>query len=353
MKYNNPETFPSNFDEGKRKMTAIYLDKDKGAMGNILATGGKYLSVESGKPTGFNPFMCDNTPSNIRHLQTLMKLLVTRSGEKLTSIEEKKLTDAINFIMNEFEKEERQYPISLLLENITDSIDSEDSVKERLKIWQKGHKLGWVFDNPTDELDIDSSETNIYGIDGTEFLDDNEVRGVMSYYILWRVMSLMDGRRLGIFIDEAWKWIEEERISDEVKNKLKTNRKLNSFFVLVVQSVEDFLKNKNARAIIEQSATMIFFSNSRALEHEYIKGLNCTKEEYLTIKNIDPGTYQFLVKKYDERVIATLDLSSVKPETIKILSTSKAYVDSIEDIFNDSSKTYKEKLNELKSLYKG
>lgn len=353
MKYDNPETFPDDFADDKRKMTAIYLDKDKGAMGNILAAGGKYLSVESGKPTGFNPFMCDPTPSNIRHLQTLMKLLVTRSGEKLTSLEEKKLTDAINFIMNEFDKEERKYPISLLLENITDSIGSQDSVKERLKIWKHGNKLGWVFDNPTDELDIDSSDTNIYGIDGTEFLDDDEVRGVMSYYILWRVMSLMDGRRLGIFIDEAWKWIEEEQISEEVKNKLKTNRKLNSFFVLVVQSVEDFLKNKNARAIIEQSATMIFFSNSRALEHEYVKGLNCTEEEYLTIKNIDPSTYQFLIKKYDERVLATLDLSSVDPEIIRILSTSKAYVDTIEDIFNDSSKTYHEKLNELKSLYKG
>ena len=353
MKYDNPETFPDDFDDDKRKMTAIYLDKDKGAMGNILAAGGKYLSVESGKPTGFNPFMCDATPANIRHLQTLMKMLVTRSGEKLSSLEEKKLTDAINFIMNEFEKDEREYPISLLLENITDSIDSDDSVKERLKIWKHGNKLGWVFDNPTDELDIDSSDTNIYGIDGTEFLDDKEVCGVMSYYILWRVMSLMDGRRLGIFIDEAWKWIEEEQISEEVKNKLKTNRKLNSFFVLVVQSVEDFLKNKNARAIIEQSATMIFFANSRALEHEYVKGLNCTKEEYQTIKNIDPSTYQFMIKKYDERVMAKLDLSSVDDEIIRILSTSKAYVDSIEDIFNDSSKTYREKLDELKSLYKG
>ena len=353
MKYDNPETFPDDFDDDKRKMTAIYLDKDKGAMGNILAAGGKYLSVESGKPTGFNPFMCDATPANIRHLQTLMKMLVTRSGEKLSSLEEKKLTDAINFIMNEFEKEERQYPISLLLENITDSVDAEDSVKERLKIWKNGNKLGWVFDNPTDELDIDSSDTNIYGIDGTEFLDDKEVRGVMSYYILWRVMSLMDGRRLGIFIDEAWKWIEEEQISEEVKNKLKTNRKLNSFFVLVVQSVEDFLKNKNARAIIEQSATMIFFANSRALEHEYVKGLNCTEEEYQAIKNIDPSTYQFMIKKYDERVMAMLDLSSVDDEIIRILSTSKAYVDSIEDIFNDSSKSYQEKLNKLKSLYKG
>jgi len=353
MKYDNPETFPEDIPEEKRKMTAIYLDKDKGAMGNILASGGKYLSVENGKPTGFNPFMCDPTPTNIRHLQTLMKLLITRNGERLTSSEEKKLTDAINFIMNEFEKEERQYPITLLLENITDAIDSENSIKDRLKLWQHGNKLGWVFDNPTDELNIDSSDTNIYGIDGTEFLDDDEVKGVISYYILWRVMSLMDGRRLGIFIDEAWKWIEEESISEEVKNKLKTNRKLNSFFVLVVQSVEDFLKNKNARAIIEQSATMIFFSNSRALEHEYVKGLNCTQEEYEMIKEIDPSTYQFLIKKYDERVMATLDLSSVAPEYINILSTSKAYVDSIEDIFSDSTKSYKDKLEELKSLYKG
>jgi len=353
MKYDAPNSFPKDMPKEKCRMTAIYLDKDKGAMGNILASGGKYLSVENGKPTGFNPFMCEATSINIRHLQTLMKLLITRNGEKMTSSEEKKLTDAINFIMTEFEREERKYPITLLLENITDAVDSENSIKDRLKLWQKGNKLGWVFDNPTDELNIDSSDTNIYGIDGTEFLDDDEVKGVISYYILWRVMSLMDGRRLGIFIDEAWKWIEEESISEEVKNKLKTNRKLNSFFVLVVQSVEDFLKNKNARAIIEQSATMIFFSNSRALETEYVKGLNCTPEEYQTIKEIDPSTYQFLIKKYEERVMATLDLSSVAPEYINILSTSKAYVDSIEEIFSDQHKSYEEKLEELKSLYKG
>jgi len=98
---------------------------------------------------------------------------------------------------------------------------------------------------------------------------------------------------------------------------------------------------------------MIFFSNSRALEDEYVKGLNCTEEEYQTIKEIDPSTYQFLVKKHDERVIATLDLSSVASEYINILSTSKAYVDSIEDIFSDPNKSYEEKLEKLKSLYKG
>lgn len=353
MKYDDPDTFPKDIEEGKKKAAAIYLDKDKGAMGNILAAGGRYLAVESSKPTGFNPFMCEATPNNIRNIQNLMKLLVTRNGEVLTSSDEKKLADAINFIMKEFDKEERQYPITLLLENITDSAESQNSLKDRLSIWKKGHKLGWVFDNQYDLLDFDNSDTNIYGIDGTEFLDDNEVSGVMSYYILWRVMDLMDGRRLGIFIDEAWKWIEELLISEEVKNKQKTNRKLNSFFVLVVQSVEDFLKNKNARAIIEQSATMIFFTNSRAVEEEYTKGLNCTLEEYQTIKNIDPSTYQFLIKKHDEKVLATLDLSSVDEEYIKILSTSKPYVDDIEKIFSDESKPYKTKLNELKSLYKG
>jgi len=353
MKYADPHTFPKEYDDSKKNEIAIYLDKDKGAMGNILAAGGEYLSVESSKPSGFNPFMCDATPSNIRNLQNLTKLLVTRNHEVLTSNDEKKLTDAINFIMNEFERHERQYPITLLLENITDSADSLNSLKDRLTIWKKGNKLGWVFDNEKDLLDFDYSETNIYGIDGTEFLDDEEVKSVMSYYILWRVMDLMDGRRLGIFIDETWKWIEEDLISDEVKNKLKTNRKLNSFFVLVVQSVEDFLKNKNARAIIEQSATRIFFTNPQAVEEDYVKGLNCTKEEYETIKNIDPSTYQFLINKHGERVMATLDLSSVDEEIINILSTGKAYVDSIEEIFSDKSKSYQTKLNELKTLYKG
>jgi len=352
LKYNNKSTFPSSIDEDKKKMTAVFLDKDKGAIANILASGGRYIAPINGEPTGFNPFMCDATSANIRHLQNLIKILITRNDEVISSYDETKLSNAINFIMTQFEKEERKYPITLLLENLTEDQSSTHSIKSSLRLWQKGEKFGWVFDNETDNLNIDDDEISVFGIDGTEFLDDDDVRSAMSYYILWRVMALMDGRRLGIWIDEAWKWISDPRISEEVKNKLKTNRKQNSFFVMAVQSVEDFLKNKNARAIIEQSATMFYFSNPQATYDDYVNGLNCTKEEYEMIKNIDPSTYQFMVKKASEKLMVSLDLSSIGSEMINILSTNKAYVDRVEDIFNDTTKSLDEQTEELKNIYR-
>ena len=81
-------------------MTAIYLDKDFGAMGNILSAGGRYITLQNGVPTGFNPFAIESNDNNKRSLQILMKILVTANGETLKTSEEKELTNAINFIMD-------------------------------------------------------------------------------------------------------------------------------------------------------------------------------------------------------------------------------------------------------------
>lgn len=85
QKYANPNSFPESTPPQKRKFTAIYLDKDKGALGNILCAGGRYISIENGKSTGFNPFMVEATQENLRALKSLMTLLVTRKGEELNA----------------------------------------------------------------------------------------------------------------------------------------------------------------------------------------------------------------------------------------------------------------------------
>lgn len=90
------------------------MDKDFGAMGNILSAGGRYIKLENGVPTGFNPFMIENTENNKRSLQILMKILVTANGETLKTSEEKELANAINHIMDFIPKEQRTYGISLL-----------------------------------------------------------------------------------------------------------------------------------------------------------------------------------------------------------------------------------------------
>lgn len=351
QKYKDPNTFPESTPIDKRKFTSIYLDKDYGALGNILCAGGKYIKIENGKPTGFNPFMVENTAENLRALKSLVSMLVTRKGESLNAKEEKKLSDAVEFIMREFKKDERKFPISLLLENLTEDINDNNSLKARLMAFKKGKQFGWVFDNGNDVLEF-SDDISIYGIDGTEFLDDKDVNGILSYFILWRVMSLADGRRLVIDIDEAWKWLENEVVAEEVKNKFKTIRKQNGFLRLATQSVEDFLKLPIAKTLIEQSATKIFLPNPLAKEEDYITGLNLSADEYQIIKDFQPVKRQFLIKRQDESVIATLDLSTLGKENLMILSTGASYIDTIEKIFNNQEMSLEAKITTLKEVYK-
>jgi type IV secretion system protein VirB4 len=352
LKYNDPKTFPSNIDDKKKQMTLIYLDKDKGALGNILSAGGRYISLENGSSTGFNPFMCENTSSNIRNLNILMKILVTRNGEILTSSDEKKLSNAIDSVMNHFEREEREYGISLLLENITPDYKDENSLKSRLELWKKGNKFGWVFDNQKDLLDF-PDHISLFGIDGTEFLDDPDVSGSMSYYILWRCRDLKDGRRFGLMVDEFWKWFANQLVQIEVKNDLKTDRKKNAFIGMGSQSIGDVLELSIAKDIIEQSATNIYFYNDKAQKDDYVKGLNCTDEEFNEITKFVKEDYKCLIKRTDESVIASLDLSSIGKANLSILSTGEAYVNDVYRVFNQDNLTLEEKVKELQEFYRG
>lgn len=352
-KYANKDSFVSLTPENKKIATYFYLDKDKGAIANIFASGGKYITIDAGKPTGFNPFMVYNNAENIRKLQTLMKMLVTRNGEILSTLEEENLNNAVVFIMDNFEKDERKFGISLMLEHLTEGMDEKNSLKSRLKLWATGNKFGWVFDNEIDELTFENTNINIYGIDGTDLLKDDEINSVVAYYMLWRIMDLTDGRRFALIIDEAWDWIRNEVVAKEVFNKEKTIRKQNGFIVLGTQSVEDFAKSKIATAIIEQSSTILLLANPQAKQIDYVEKLNMSIEEYEFVKNVNPNLYRFMVKKNTgQKSIVSLDLSSIGKVNLAILSTGSTFVDEVENITNDKTKSYDEKLENLKNLYR-
>ncbi|RXK13230.1 type IV secretion system protein VirB4 [Halarcobacter mediterraneus] len=351
LKYANKETFPDNVPDEKQKMTLVYLDKDKGALANILAGGGRYLSLANGEPTGFNPFMVENNPTNIRSLNTLIKILVTRNGEILSTADEKKIANGIDFIMNEFSRSERKFGISLLLENMTKDFNDDNSLKSRLELWKNGKQFGWVFDNEYDSLDF-PDEINFFGIDGTEFLDDKDVSAPMSFYILWRVTNLIDGRRFGLLIDECWKWLENSLVQEMAKDKLKTIRKKNGILGFGTQSASDLLELDIAKTIVEQSATSIFFYNDKATFDDYVKGFKCTEKEFKTIENFVKTDYRCLIKRTDESVVTSLDLSTIGKENISILSTGEANVESIEKIFAQENLSLEEKVNQLREYYK-
>ncbi len=307
------------YREKGERFTSIYFDKDRGAEIAIRSFGGGYLTVENGKATGFNPFALDATPENIQFLIQFTKLLITMDGKPLSAADESRITNAINAVMS-MPKPMRR--LGLLPQNMVQGEDRqeiENSVVKRLRKWVEGGDLAWVFDNPQDTLNFELY--NDFGIDGTDFLDNKEIRSPVAFYLLYRMEQLLDGRRFMLVMDEFWKWLQDEAFSDFAFNKLKTIRKQNGFGVFITQSPAEILTSKIARAVIEQSATFIFLPNPQATAQDYIEGFKVTEKEFARIKTMAKDSRLLLIKQGQESALCRLDLSAF-PQALKVLSGS-------------------------------
>jgi len=327
MKYAAKDSFDERSDI--KNFTLVFFDKDRGAHANVLACGGQYFAIKNGMPTGFNPFMCDNTPEKVSFLYSLMSLLV---GRALTPVEEDELSRAIKSVLD-MPLLLRKHGITKLIQHLSVDNSKDDTLYRRLRNWSKEGAYGWVFDNSEDSFIFDES-TNIYGIDGTEFLDEAVVSAPICLYLFERINELIDGRRFILNIDECWKWIEDPTVAKVVRDKLKTIRKLNGLIEMATQSPEDFLRNPIARAVVEQSATLIFLPNPKAREEDYTQGFNLTYEQYDMIKKLSPTSRTFLLKKGTEATFLVLDLSALGGKNLKILSTTKDNWDLIDELQN-------------------
>ena len=344
QKYRRPQSFSPQAKT--QRLTTVYFDKDRGVELNIRALGGQYYKVKSGEPTGWNPFRLKPNKRNINFVKKLMRVLCTRNGQTLFPRDELRLSQAVDAVMLGLPEEHRGFGITRLLENLTEPPTKEaqeNGLRVRLSQWAQGGEYGWVFDNDLDTFDI--SECDNFGIDGTEFLDDADVCAPITFYLLYRVTSLLDGRRLIIFMDEFWKWLNDMALADFAFNMLKVIRKLNGLFIPGTQSPAEILTSPLAPAVVEQCSTQIFMANPKADRKDYVDGLKVAPEIFDIIKNLDPLSRQFVIiksplKKGDLRsfsALVTLDLSGLGVYT-KVLSGSADNLEIFESLYRDGMK---------------
>ncbi|MZG45526.1 ATPase, partial [Dickeya dianthicola] len=234
-------------------------------------------------------------------------------------------------LMQDYPPELRRYGITRLLEVLPEPPTREartNGLRIRLKQWAQGGEFGWIFDNAEDSFNIGESD-NI-GIDGTEFLDDDDIRGPITFYLLFRVTSLLDGRRLVMFMDEFWKWLADVEFSKFSLNMLKVIRKLNGIFIPATQSPDEIVRHPIAPAIIEQCSTQIFLANPKASRADYVEKMNVPDSVYDTVRHLDPGEHYMVIMKTPLHAgetrpfvaLARMDLSGIGNLT-KILSGSE------------------------------
>ncbi len=305
------------------KPRLIFVDKDRGAEIFIRAMGGTYEVMEPGEKTGFNPFMQDNTPANRDFLfQLLSFMLRPADGFGLKANEEQLLRQAISVQMEASKAQKTFNNFATLLRGQIRATDND--LYTRLQSWMKDDQDGWLFNNKEDNFELSS----IFGFDMTSVLEIPKIRTAALMYIFHRIEQMLDGKPTLIFLDEGWKLLDDDVFVRFIKDKLKTIRKLNGVVGFGTQSASDIVNSKAANTLIEQSATNIFFPNSRADEASYKKAFNLSDREFRWIKESVPEQRQFIVKTAGDSVIAGLNLNGM-PDVIKVLSGRKETVNEL------------------------
>jgi type IV secretion system protein VirB4 len=293
--------------------TIFFFDKDRGAEIFVRACGGNYLALESGRPTGFNPFQCENSQANLQFLVELVKVM---AGKPVyTPREEEDIFRAVGNLLD----------TPMPLRNVTNLQKSlpnmgDEGLFARLRKWTSGNGLGWVFDNPADTIDL--RRAAIIGFDYTDIIDNAEVRVPVVNYLLHRLEALIDGRPLIYVMDEFWKILDGGGgLKDFARNKQKTIRKQNGLGIFATQSPEDALSSDIAAALIEQTATLVLLPNPTASRDDYIGGLKLSEAEYQVVMNLDERSRCFLVKQGHASSVCQLNLAGMD-DALAVISAS-------------------------------
>jgi len=292
----------------------VLFDLDRGSEIALRALGGRYFTLEAGKPTGCNPLQREPTPARIQLWEQLIRTCIEAPSLPLLPADERAIADAVRSVAS-MPKQLRR--LSTVRQNLPKT--GENSLYERLGRWCRGGALGWVFDEADDRL-TDLHNAPAIGFDTTEFLDLPEVRTPIMLYLLDVMGELVNGERLIYVISEFWKALDNDIFSDFAKQKQKTIRKQNGLGIFDTQSPSDVLRHPIGRTMVEQSVTKIFLANPEALREEYVEGFGLSDAEFDIVRSLGSrGGRNFLVKQGRSSAICELDLTSLE-DFVTVLS---------------------------------
>jgi type IV secretion system protein VirB4 len=303
----------------------VFFDKDRGADLFVRAAGGSYLPLKNGIATGCAPLKAlELTAENKVFLTRWIGKLVGSAKRELTVTELRDIAAAVDGLAD-LPVERRSIGALRTFLNNTDP----EGIAARLRRWERGGPLGWVFDNDADDIGIGAK---FIGYDMTDFLDNDEIRTPLMAYLFFRIEQLIDGRRIIIVIDEFWKALQDEGFRDLAQNKLKTIRKQNGLMLFATQSPRDAIVSPIAHTIIEQCPTQIFLPNPRGDHADYVEGFKLTEREFeLVSRELSLESRRFIVKQGHNSVVAELNLRGFDDE-LAILSGRTANVELVDAI---------------------
>lgn len=313
------------------------MDLDQGMRIFIHAIGGKYFSLENGKPTGLNPFQLEDTPKNREFLYSLVATCGQNAHGKISANEERQIKFAVDSIFG-LDFEHRRF--SRLMDSIPYEHENEDALRVRLQKWceSENGRFAWCLDNAQNQFNPE--DFSKIGFDLTAILQDNypPTEPVLMYLFHLRdLMMAKVAKQNGILctvVEEFWYPLRYKKTAELMLKMLKTDRKLGGWVLLTSQSPEDAIQSEIFPAIVQQTPTKIFLPNPDGKFEGSYEHCGITHKEFSELVKLSLDSRTFLVKQSKHSAFAKLDLAGFSDE-IAVLSGNSANNEILDQVMQE------------------
>jgi type IV secretion system protein VirB4 len=279
--------------------------------------GGSYLPIGLRPDVlRINPFALTPSSENLHFLHAFVRVLLEGAdGRRLTEAEDRELYEAIENVYVLDRTQRRLFTLANLLPR---------GLSLRLSRWVEGGRYARWFDHVDDTLEICRFQT--FDFEGMEAFP--ELLEPVLFYVLHRVSERVLGgdaaHQLKVCVmDEAWRFIQHERLRAYVQEALKTWRKHNAAMILATQSADDFRSVDLLRTVIESCPTKLLLPNPSLDRDQYrdLFHLNATELELLA--HLLPRK-QLLMKRPRVAKVLTLNVDAATAARFGATTTSRS-----------------------------
>ena len=282
-----PRTVIFDLGHSYRKLTTLFR-------GSYVQVGLQQRDVT------INPFALDPTPENLHFLHAFVRVLLEGADAyRLSDAEDRELYDAIENLYVLEPDQRRLFTLANLLPR---------ALAARLRKWVDGGRYADLFDHVDDTLDVQRFQV----FDFEESRAYPEVLEPLLFYVLHRVnerimVSAQTGQLTVCVMDEAWRFIQHDRLRGYVQEALKTWRKRNAAMLLATQSIDDFASADLLRTVIESCPTKLLLANPSLDREQYADLFHLNAMELDRLAELTPRR-QLLLKRPGLAKVLTLNV---------------------------------------------
>lgn len=281
----------------------VIFDLGRGYQKLATLLQGSYLELglqHSG--VRINPFALPPTPENLDFLSSFARLLLEgRDGYRLSDAEDRAVYECVENLYVLAPDQRRLFSLANLLPR---------ALSLRMGKWIEGGRYGDLFDHADDTLTF--STVQVFDLEQMHAFPD--LLEPLLFYVLHRTAARIQDRafsgRLKLcVIDEAWRFIQHERLRAYVRQALKTWRKHHGAMLLASQSIEDFASADLRDTVLESTPNKFLLPNPGFDPERYARLFHLNATELALQRDLIPRR-QFLLKRPTLAKVLNLDVDA-------------------------------------------